>query len=273
MKVLAGIVAFHPDGARLDENIKAIAPQVDLVVIWNNGGELPAGLPEDIVLLDDEEKKNVGIATALNRLCEYGYDNGYDWIVTLDQDSVSPRDLVASFLPYTDDPAVGMLCPCILDRNYGTMSYDQGSEKETETVDACITSASMLRLSAWKAVGGFWDELFIDMVDFDICWTLQEKGFQVLRVNQVSLLHEIGHSRKVRFLGKEEVVYNHSPFRCYYMIRNMLIVGRKHNRAGKCRRWAVKRFLLINIFESGKWAKNRMMMKGLIDGVKFNKHA
>lgn len=273
MKVLAGIVTYNPEQERLAENIKAIAHQVELVVVWNNGGDLPTGLPENIQVLPNEGNRNLGIASALNKLCEFGYKNGYDWIVTLDQDSVSPTNLVASFLKYTNDDHIGMLCPCIVDRNYGTMAYDSGSEGRAEDIDACITSASMLRLSAWNAIGGFWDELFIDMVDFDICWTLQEKGFRILRVNNVSLLHEIGHSRKVSFLGKEEIAFNHQPIRCYYMIRNMLIVGKKHNRLKKCLRWAIKRFLLINVFETQRLSKDWMMIKGFRDGFRNNLHS
>ena len=273
MKVLAGIVTYHPEKDRLIENIKAISPQVDLVVIWDNGGLEELDCEEHPIILPNEEQQNLGIATALNRLCEYGTRHGFDWIITLDQDSVAPGTLVSAYQPFTSDASVGMLCPCILDRNYGSMAYDTGAGQETETVDACITSASMLRLSAWKEIGGFWDHLFIDMVDFDLCWSLQEKGYRILRVNSVSLLHEIGRSRKVRFLGKEEVVFNHSPFRCYYMIRNMLIVGKKHNRYRKCLRWAVRRFLLINLHEPQKFRKDRMMLKGFRDGLRFNRHS
>lgn len=268
MKVLAGIVLYHPDPVRLAENIAAVRGQVDALAVWDNGGMDKSLLPADTVILS-ENGKNVGIATALNRLCAYAHENGFDWILTLDQDSVVPAGLMAGYAPYTADPAVGMLCPCILDRNYGTMEYDRGSGSETDVVDVCITSASLLRLSAWEAVGGFWDDLFIDMVDFDICWSLQEKGYQVLRVNSQVLYHEIGNSRKVRFLGKENVVFNHAPLRCYYMARNTLAVGRRHGRIQKCRRMAAKRILLVNLFEKQKWAKGRMMLKGLLDSRKL----
>ena len=127
----------------------------------------------------------------------------------------------------------------------------------------------MLRISAWRKIGGFWDELFIDMVDFDLCWSLKEAGYKILRINNQVLLHEIGHARRVSFFGKDNVVYNHTPQRCYYMIRNTIAVGRKHGRRKQCRRWVLKRILLINFFESGRWRKNQMMLKGIIDGISF----
>lgn len=268
MKVLAGIVLYHPDATRLRENIAAVRNQVDALAVWDNGGMDDSVLPAGTRILS-EQGKNIGIAAALNRLCRYAKENGYDWILTLDQDSVVPAGLVDGYAPYTEDPSVGMLCPCILDRNYGTMDYDRGSGAATDDVDVCITSASLLRLSAWEAVGGFWDELFIDMVDFDICWSLQERGFRVVRVNSLVLYHEIGNSRKVRFLGKENVVFNHSPIRSYYMARNTLAVGKEHGKIKKCRRMAAKRILLVNLFEKKRWAKDKMIFKGLIDSRKM----
>ncbi len=270
MKVLAGIVAFKPDFARLRENLDAIRSQVDAVGIWDNGGLSGFSPEQDVIILSDKGE-NVGIAAALNGLCAYAEQNGFDWVLTLDQDSIAPTGLISAYSKYCHDETIGLLCPCIHDRNYGAMEYDKGSDQETDTVDTCITSASMLRISAWKKIGGFWDELFIDMVDFDLCWSLQEHGFRIVRVNSQILCHEIGHSRKVRFLGKENVVYNHSPFRCYNIARNTIAVGRKHNRISQCRRWILKRILLINLFESERLKKDRMIIKGIRDGIRLGR--
>lgn len=270
MKVLAGIVAYKPEPERLEENIRAIAPQVDRIAIWNNGGLSGISLDKDIIVLSRNEE-NIGIASALNGLCAYAEENGYDWILTLDQDSIAPAGLVVGYSPYCQDERIGLLCPCILDRNYGAMSYDRGTTQETDDIDACITSASMLRISAWKAIGGFWDELFIDMVDFDLCWSLRENGYRIIRVNGQTLYHEIGHSRRVTLLGKENVVFNHPPVRCYYNARNTIAVGRKHHLAGKCNRWLLRRILLINLYERDRLKKNRMILKGIRDGIRLSK--
>lgn len=270
MKVFAGIVVYYPDFARLSENLNAIRQQVDAIGIWDNGGLSGFTVEEGIIVLS-QNGENVGIATALNGLCSYAEQNGYAWILTLDQDSIAPSGLISAYSGYCQDKTIGLLCPCIHDRNYGSMEYDRGSSQETDTVDACITSASMLRISAWKKIGGFWNELFIDMVDFDLCWSLQAYGYRVVRVNNQTLYHEIGHSRKIKFLGKDNVVYNHSPFRCYYIARNTIAVGRRHNRVNQCRRWILKRALLITLFESEKLIKIRMIIKGIHDGIRLGR--
>ena len=128
----------------------------------------------------------------------------------------------------------------------------------------------MLRLSAWREVGGFWDDLFIDMVDIDMCWQLKEKGYKILQVQSKALLHEIGHGKRVKLFGKDEVVYNHAPFRSYYMARNFVLVGTKHHRLYPCIRWCMRRFLLLNLYEDHRLSKDRQFLKGLIDGLSMS---
>ena len=270
MNIIAAIVAFNPDPERLMENIGAIRNQVDKVLIFNNGNPELLPFVKDIQILD-RDGSNIGIASALNMLCQQAEEAGFEWILMLDQDSVVPPNLVEEYRKYIQDERVALVSPAIQDRNYGSMSYDSGDGPACEEIEVCITSGSMLRLSAWKAIGGFWDELFIDMVDFDLCWSLHKAGFKILRVNNKVLLHEIGHARRVTLLGKDNVVYNHSPQRCYYIIRNTIAVGRKHGRQKQCRHWVLKRILLINLFESGRWTKNKMMAKGIIDGIRFKR--
>jgi len=275
MKILAGIVTYNPDTERLRQNIKAIAGQVDEIVIYDNGGLDRSLFGQSISIIGDASNK--GIAAALNGICEYARQGDFEWVLTLDQDSVCPEGLIDAYTEHTMDCSIGMLCPAITDRGYGTLSYDKGQD-ETEEVDACITSASMIRLSAWEKVGGFREDFFIDMVDFDICWSLKENGYRIIRLNSKSLLQEIGHSKKVKLFGKEEVVFNHSPLRCYYMTRNTLALGRIHNRSRQCRRWVMKRMLLVNLYEKGSCTKTRMMIRGWRDYRKgisgeYNEHA
>lgn len=270
MKIIAGIILYHPDVQRLQENIAAVKNQVDAIALWDNGGIIPEFQNDKIIYLT-KDSHNIGIASALNGLCQYALDHGYDWILTLDQDSIVPSTLIGSYSKHLDNPEVAMLCPCIQDRNYGSMDYDIGSKNETDEVEACITSASMLRLSAWQEVGGFWDELFIDMVDFDLCWSLREKGFKIIRDNSQTLYHEIGHSKKVCLLGKENVIFNHSPIRCYYNARNTIAVGKKHHKTPKCNRWLIKRILLINLYEHERFKKNWMIFRGIKDGIRLSK--
>ena len=93
MNILAAIVAFNPDPERLIENISAIRNQVDKVLIFNNGNPELLTFVKDIQIID-RNGSNIGIASALNVLCQQAEEAGFEWILMLDQDSVVPPNLV-----------------------------------------------------------------------------------------------------------------------------------------------------------------------------------
>lgn len=268
--IVAGVVLFNPDVDCLRRNIEAILDQVDKVVAFNNG--IPSSVAElcsanNVEILHAHSNTNKGVAYAYNIICEYAYSNGYEWVLTLDQDSIAPDNLISEYKKYMHDDSIGMMCPRICDRNYGYDSATEESVDGSEFVHACISSASMLRLDAWKKIGGFWDGLFIDMVDMDICWNLHRHGYRILKLNKVVLSHSIGNGKKVVLRGKEEIVYNHSAIRDYYIIRNTILVGKRYDKMNQCARWAIKRFLLIIRFETSRLAKIKYMLLGLNDGL------
>lgn len=272
--ICAGIVTYHPDIDRLSENVNAVLSQVDEVIIFDNASEniseIISRFKDVCTIIESRTGENVGVASALNEICRYSESLGYEWVLTLDQDSVCPDNIISEYHKYCYNPRVGIISPRIQDRNIGDIDAVSGSE--IDEVDFCITSASLMKIQAWKDVGGFWDELFIDMVDFDICWTLKEYGYKILRVNSVKLLHELGHSVKVKFNGNEVAVFNHPPKRYYFITRNTIAVGKKHHRRYQCLRWNLKRMILVIRYESNRMEKCRAMFLGAIDGVcnRFN---
>ena len=85
--IYAGIVSFNPDLNRLRSNILSINEQTKAVIFdngSNNINEINKMILEfeDVVLIRSE--KNLGIATALNRLMQWGYDREYKWMLSLD---------------------------------------------------------------------------------------------------------------------------------------------------------------------------------------------
>lgn len=238
--MIAGIILYNPNYQRLCENIDAIVSQVDTLVFFDNGIE------------------NVGVATALNQICKYAKEHGEEWVLCLDQDSVCPENIIEEYQKYTSDTSIAMICPKIKDRNYDDNDDDNDDEIY---VNSCITSGSMIRISAWEEVGGFCEDYFIDNVDFDMCLMLRKKGYKILQTKAVTLLHEIGHSMKVRFMGNDWMLFNHNPQRCYYIIRNTILLGRRHGMILKSIYRSLLRVLVINIYEHNRIAKNRMMLK------------
>lgn len=169
IKVLAGIVLYNPDSERLRENITAVHPQVDCVLLIDNGSDNKSYTEitknhNDLVII--QNKKNQGIAYALNQICGYAYTHGYNWVLTLDQDSVATPGMVDTYKSIVDD-TIGILGCWIHDRGY-QIDESWGIEHGTFETDWVITSAAFTNVKAWKDCGGFDNGMFIDYVDWDI---------------------------------------------------------------------------------------------------------
>ena len=124
IKVITGIVLYNPDLHRLQDNISAIKPQVEKVVLIENGSKETCYLKEFEdekieVIVNDE---NMGIAYALNQVMQFAHDNGSEWALTLDQDSVVPPDLIETYMKLTSIDKVGIICCKIVDRNSGEVT-------------------------------------------------------------------------------------------------------------------------------------------------------
>lgn len=268
--MIAGIVLYNPELKRLEENVNAILPQVDILLLVDNGSYNIQQIKERYQSIQGvriiQLGSNKGIAAAQNRICELTRNEGYEWVITLDQDSVAPQGLVVEYEKMIADSNVAMVCPRIIDRNFGEIE-DGKKHEGIEEVLTCIASASAIRISAWEEVGGFFEPLFIDKVDFDMCYSLHEHGYKILQTNNVNLLHEVGHGQLEFFAGKQRLILNHSPLRYYYIMRNGFIVGRRHHMLWKHLRANIRLVYQINRYESGRWEKNIMLLKGFLDGL------
>lgn len=269
MKILAGIVLFNPDINRLKENIKNIEKQVDKIILIDNASQNINEVEKEFNNIEiKKNNKNLGIANALNQILEYATKNKYQWFITLDQDSVCNNQLIEKYInniSLEENKDVAMYTCNIVDRNFETNNSNQG-----KFVDRCITSGTLSNTEKLNSVGGFDIKMFIDLVDFDICTTLIENGYKIKKIGYNGLLHEVGHARKIKILKKSEVIYNHTAFRVYYIIRNSIYYAYKH-KIKKFYLLTVKRALLILIFQKNKKENLKNIMKGTKDGLKMIK--
>ena len=270
MKIIASIITYNPAIDRLQDNINALLHQVNEVIIVDNHSTNLSKIISVVTqykLFRISNSSNEGIAKALNQAAEYALKKGYKWIITLDQDSVAPENLVFTYSKFADYNDIGIVCCKIVDRNFGKLQEQKLKTKGYEEVPMCITSASMMNLNAWKQVGGFDEKMFIDSVDFDICLSMREHGYKIIRTYDTALLHEVGHSEIRRFLGKEYQIYHHSPLRYYYMVRNGIYLGKKHHFTARAVYRAARLFFLVILFEENKFNKAKMMLLGFYHAI------
>ena len=265
--IFAGIVLYNPNVDVLKKNIEAIINQVQRVILVdnhsNNGLEIQ-NLIKNYDCYYVGLNQNFGIAYALNIICEYAVESGAKWILTLDQDSECLKNLIEMYLPYTN---VGQITSLYMDRNFPD-ELSGNKFQGVKEIEWCITSAALVNLSAWKDVKGFDNNLFIDVVDLDICLSMREKGYKIFEIGQVGFIHEIGQGKKIEFWEAKIKIWNHSPIRRYYNVRNNIIVAKKHGKSLiRTMFGIVKHIFIIFVFENDKKNKLISAWKGIVAGV------
>lgn len=271
----AGIVTYNPDIKRLQENIAAIAPQVTGIVIVDNGS---ANVEEICRLIEGREEismvwneENQGIARALNQIVQFAEEKDWKWVLTIDQDSVCEPELITTYRKYMDFDQVAMITCLFRDRNFGIQQEYEFSE-EYRYAERCITSGCLTKIAPCLEVGGFDENMFIDYVDFDMCYMLKEHGYQILQTSYRGVLHELGSAERKVFFGREVIVTNHSPGRRYYYSRNLVYFIRKHSGYVSKRRYYTKlygRLGVVLFYEKNKWKKLREGFRGIADGYRM----
>jgi rhamnosyltransferase len=275
----AVVISYHPD-AGVAARLRAIAAQVGRLIVVDNGSaatERAALASECVELIENAE--NLGVARALNLGVVAAAARGFDWCLLLDQDSVPDADMVAGLLavlarvPDLDRLAL-LGCAYRLPGAPVVPAAASVDDVEYIDVETVITSGTLLSLAAYRAVGPFRDELFIDYVDVDYCRRARAAGFRVLETRRPLMTHSIGSPSEHRFLWMHKWTTNHSAERRYYIARNQTVMMRESARygpvgvalksLGRCIRTA-KRIIL---YESDKYTKLCAVSQGWWDGIR-----
>ena len=139
-KVAAGIVLYNPSIDRLKKNIDAVISQSERIILFDNGSKniheiehFLSSYNYSITLV--KSKKNTGIAHALNEIARLAFDEKYEWLLTLDQDTVIKPTLVETYLKYLELPQVGQLCCDFIDRNTGKREYNEFNKEDYKEMD------------------------------------------------------------------------------------------------------------------------------------------
>lgn len=279
-KIYAGIVTYNPDINKLKRNIESVLVQVESVVVVDNSSQNVNDIIElcnsfNINIICNDSNK--GIASALNQIMQFAYEENAHWCITLDQDSVCPNELVSCAKNVMGEDNIGQIIPQIKDANTGDVpSLDSKVDSQLyQKVKKSITSASITNVAIWHHIGGFDDALFIDYVDFDYSIRLRISGYCIVRMNNVFLTHELGESVYRRLFFKKVRVANHTAFRKYYICRNIVIYIKRYHKYINVLVEILRIFktiLFVVIYEKDKQKKLSSCFKGIKDGLTFKEN-
>jgi rhamnosyltransferase len=270
-KVAAIVVFYNPELDFVD-NIRCYEDDVGVIYVIDNSDvvlpvitEMLAALPKVIYI---KNNGNLGIATALNIGVEQALKADYDFVLTMDQDSRATPGMVNELLDCIKkfkDSMIAIVTP-----------YHQMSDTSTpppgewQEVEVAMTSGNLLSLVAYKNVGAFRDDYFIDFVDHEYCLRLRKNGYRIIRANRAVLKHCLGAITRHCLLWKLIEVGNHSPLRRYYAFRNRFHLHKMYKDIFPlyfklfCRNIA-QEIIGMLLFEQQKLAKLIMMWRGYND--------
>jgi len=273
---IAGLVVlYNPDLDVLD-NINTYINQVDKLFVIDNSDNINGSLVEKIQLFKKTKyicnNSNIGIAAALNIGVKKAIDDGFDLLLTMDQDSLISDNYINEMLKeFEKDNKIGVLSPYIVH----IINPQKPIISEIENVTTAITSGSIIRLTAHKEIGGFLEKLFIDYVDNEYCLRMQSFGYKILRLNSVYIYHELGDVKSRKFLFIKVFPTNHSPHRWYYRTRNRFYVYKIYKNQFPDyikfdKRVFIKEIIKIILYEKNKIQKFKMIMYGYLDFKRNN---
>lgn len=225
----AGVTILYNPDEKVSENIDSYLSYTDLLIITDNSTSLkiPDKLlhTDNIICLHDGE--NRGIAERLNQAAAIAIEKGYEWLLTMDQDSYFDTVEIEKYFSYIDKyedkERVAM---------FG-IEFENKQEEEkvfTEEVSYLITSGSLVNLKLFETIGGFDEQLFIDEVDLEYCFRAITKDFKIVKLPFIFLDHNLGETGNYRSLKNFKNTQRalHSSLRLYYMVRNFLYVRKKY---------------------------------------------
>jgi rhamnosyltransferase len=275
---VAGVVVLYNPNEDVINNINTYIEQVDVLYAVDNSEVIVHDVIDEI---KRQEKVaymfnggNYGIARALNMGGAEAIKQGFDFLLTMDQDSKAPPNMVVDMLKCIEGKSmstVGIVSPFHV---HGKKTKPPKAVPFEEVLTV-MTSGNLLNLDVFKKVGGFMEKLFIDHVDHEYCLRLNLKGYKVMQVNNVALEHDLGEmATHGFFFGKLDVI-THSPVRLYYKTRNGFYVANEYNRHFPefYRRYIimfVKDLIRAIFFEKDKLKRLHMILRGYVDYKKDN---
>jgi rhamnosyltransferase len=276
MKIAATVILYYPTEFVLN-NIQSYINRVEKLYIVDNSEKPSNHIIESLARTNNtvyfHDGENKGIAARLNQVCKDAKEDGYHWLLTMDQDSFFQEGIFDNYLHcfsnFDEKENVSMF-----GINYSGVITDP-NVCNSLSVKHLITSGSILNLKPEAEIGGFDENLFIDEVDFEYCLRSISFGFRIIKFSNILLTHHLGSTSYHRSFKTTKLTSRvlHSPVRMYYMTRNFLYVQSKYKRTFSDELKARKNILLNRVKNNILYNPQRLkvfkyILKGVGDYIK-----
>ena len=148
---VAGIVVLYEPTREVLRNIQSYIMQVEQLFIVDNSENVDSKIVEKIKKINNAEyiglNENIGIAAALNIGARRAIEGGYEYLLTMDQDSyVSPHMVLKLLDVFSHHSMVGISAAFPVNKLYPKLPTDDKIHKK----NVVISSGNLINLKAYS---------------------------------------------------------------------------------------------------------------------------
>lgn len=264
MRVAAVVIVYHPDKDEFVKNLNAYIDAVDVVIVWLNSREdwiVRSEFGNRLVFMGKGE--NEYMAKPLNEAIAWCKKYGYDYLLTMDQDSLWVN--CAQYIRYVKEHCRKNVAIYAPDVNH--QSEEWRTDKEEYLFNSVITSGSLCNVKVVNQLGGFREDYQIYWVDEEFCLWARMNGYEIVVLPRYQIKQQFGKLRKTKW-GFSSL--NYSPRVYYFLVRNALWMKRNHYDSPSVRFICYKLFVYLRgiaLSEEQKAMKLKMVFNGIKDGL------
>lgn len=224
--------------------------KLEVIVVNNNPNEDLADLKKQFSYIDFlETGNNLGFAGGNNFGIRYALENGADFIMILNNDTIVDKNLLVQLIKVAKDHEdAGVLSPKIYfasgfefhkerykkenlggiiwyaggdfdwaniyGTNRGVNEVDKGQYDEVRETDFATGACCLLRKEALKEIGIFDERYFMYLEDVDLSQRMKKAGWKVMYAPPAKLWHKVAQSSGIG-----------SELNDYFLTRNRLLFG------------------------------------------------
>ena len=235
-----------------------------------NARDVLGNIPHVTIIGDGS---NIGLARALNNAVAHAGSGKFFFL--LDQDSSPQPGLVESLhTSLQTHPQVGAIGPAPWDQvNKRYIDPRTRNRDDLAELPVIITSAMLIRRSAFESTAGFRNEFFVDCVDQEFCLQLRNSGWRVLQDKRILLPHSLGDMKWHGFGPFKLRATHHPTWRLYWAARNGVMLSKEFFSFDK--RWTITNLAILGywiitvaLFEKPRIAKLKALFRGINDGLR-----
>ncbi|VYU30775.1 N-acetylglucosaminyl-diphospho-decaprenol L-rhamnosyltransferase [Clostridium tertium] len=283
MEAKVAIILVNYNGEKYNEEcinsiLKSTYKNYEIIVIDNNSTDNSVKLLEekfnsDIKIIMSDS--NLGFSGANNLGIKYALNNGFDYVMLLNNDTIIESDMIelmidASDSKYVISPKIyyydnkniiwsaggGMNWIKGLPIQYGINELDSYENNKKKNIEFATGCCILIPIECIEKIGLMSEEYFLYYEDTDYCVRMIRSGYEIYFEPKAVMYHKVSASTG----GEKSKTY------WYYMIRNRLLFNKKFNE--KIFSYRLYFFLTtsVKLFKY-LFKRERVKLEGTINGI------